>query len=76
MYVDLGLPQPVGTRTRLRLPLPDGRDELDVTCVVVRGGEPSDPFGVHLVFVDLKPEERRRLRRFVTRERIEDALRA
>jgi hypothetical protein len=76
MYVDLGLPQPIGTRTRLRLPLPDGRDELDVTCVVVPGGPAGDRFGVHLVFVDLKPEERRRLRQFVTRETIEQALRA
>ncbi len=80
MYADLGLPQAVGTHCTVRLALPDGGAELVVECVVVAGDSGSELFGAHLAFVALRPEDRSRIHRFVTRwceyQTIEEALRA
>jgi hypothetical protein len=65
MYVDLGLPQPPGTRCKVRFSPGDSRGDLVVTCEVVSGEPESDRFGTHLKFVDLSEEDRRRLRRAV-----------
>ena len=80
LAVDLGLPQPAGSRTKVRFALPDGGNEIIVTCSVLPNGPGSDPLGAHVAFVDLGLADRRRIRRFVVRwveaTKIEEALRA
>ena len=80
MYVDLGLPQPVGSRTMVRFRLPGDSADFVVSCVVVADRPGADPLGTHLEFVEVSDEDRRRIRRFVQRQRqleaIEAALRA
>jgi hypothetical protein len=69
MYVDLGLPQPAGTITRLVFTLPGDRQEVHVTAEVVPCDD-RDLYGTHLKFKDLSGEDHIRISRF-----LEDQLR-
>jgi hypothetical protein len=64
MYVDLGLPQPAGTTTRLVFTLPGDPTEVHVTAEVVPCDD-RDLYGTHLRFKDLSGEDHIRISRFL-----------
>lgn len=58
---------PEGTRVSLELHLPGTGAPVRVEAEVV--SEPGDPIGMHLRFVDLDPDARERIERFIAARR-------
>ncbi|MEO6953731.1 MAG: PilZ domain-containing protein [Polyangia bacterium] len=68
LYVENGVPQPVGTQMALRFSLPDDATPIRVTAEVVRV-EKETPFGMHLKFLQIPDDAAHRIARYVEQQR-------
>ena len=68
LYVENGIPQPLGTKMSLRFSLPDDATQIRVTAEVVRI-EKDTPFGMHLKFLELQADAAQRIERYVEQPR-------
>lgn len=64
-YLENAVPQPVGTKKKLRFQLPDDKAQLRAIAEVVK----VDGSGMHLKFVEMSNEVEERIRAFVEQQR-------
>ena len=68
LYIENGIPQPVGTRMQLRFSLPDDATPIRIGAEVVRV-ENDTPFGMHLKFLEIPVDAEQRIARYVDQHR-------
>ena len=68
LYVENGIPQPVGTKMSLRFSLPDDVTPIRATAEVVRV-ERRAPFGMHLKFLEIQADAAQRIELYVEQQR-------
>lgn len=68
LYLENGIPQPVGTLMSLRFALPDDPAPIRLTAEVVRV-ETDTPFGMHLKFLAIPDDAAQRIARYVEQQR-------
>jgi len=64
LYLEGTMPHPPGTRVRLRFALPNDETPIEVTGEIMPPGKDKE-LGMGVRFIDLKPEDRERIDRFI-----------
>lgn len=67
IYLEHTVPQPLGTRIRLRFLLPDDDEAVEVEGEIVNVGASGEELGMGVKFVAMTPEVRRRIDAYIER---------